>query len=562
MLPLGRLGYPPLRPVVSVAPALFLAACSADLLQPRAASPDEAEGRAGSNGGSVIGREPEPGTGETARCETSASPIRRLSRFELERTLEAVFPQASLPDLNIPEDQAPFGFDNDHDALRANAIFVEEQLAFAESFSRSFGPTALGAIDCTDLDPAACGRRFVQTWGERVFRRPPEPVLVDELAALFGEGSLEDGAALALEAMLVLPEFLYHIDRPASEVTEAGTYALDAHSLASRLSYALWAAPPDDALITAAQSGRLESADGLRAEAERMLDDPRAQAGIRHFFAQWLDLGRLDRTTKLPEDGLDDELREAMKEETLQLVEALFFERAGTVRDLFTAPYTFVNEDLAELYGVELPAGEGPWFEVTVPGRSGVLTQASFLASHAHPGYKSPVLRGSFIVQNLLCLNLGSPPAEAESAMVPEQTDRLVTNRQRYDAITMSTPDCSYCHEVINNAGYAYETFDTMGRFVTEEEGVPIDASGELLEVPYRDALGLNEALGDDPRTVECATRGMLRYLFGGAPAGLDPCVVDAVADEVVAADGSLRELVLAVVTHPEFRSLRLDPAP
>ena len=562
MLPLGRSARPRLRSALRATPALLAAACSADLLQPRTSGPDDPVERSDSNGGAIVDGRPGDPDGETPSCEEGSSPIRRLSRFELERTLAAVFPQASLPELDLPRDQSPYGFDNDHDALRANAIFVEEQLSFAETFSRGYGPTALAEVDCAGLDPAECGRRFVRMWGERLFRRPPDAALVDELAMLFEGGTPEEGAALALEAMLLLPQFLYHIERPDSDVTEAGDYPLDAHSFASRLSYALWAAPPDTALVEAARDGRLDSAEGIRAEAERMLDDARARGGIRHFFAQWLDVERLDQTSKLPEDGLDDGLREAMKEETLRTVEALFFDRAGTVRDLYEAPFTFVNRELAELYGVPLPAGDGPWFEVSIPNRSGVLTQASFLASHAHPGYKSPVLRGSFIVQRLLCLNLGSPPAEAESAMVPERTDELVTNRQRYDAITMSTPDCSYCHEIINNAGYAFETFDTMGRYVTEESGVSIDNSGELLDMPYRDALGLNDALGDDPRTVECATRRMLRYLFAGAPAGLDPCVVDAVADDVLAADGGLRELVLAVVTHPEFRTLRLEPAP
>lgn len=493
-------------------------------------------------------------------CETGPSPIRRLSRFELERTLQASFPGYDLPSLDLPDDQAPYGFDNDHDALRANSLWVEAQMEFAAEAARRAASQALSEVDCADLDDAVCASRFVDHWGGRLFRRPPTSQEVDQVAALFSGGvNREQGATLALQAMLSMPEFTYHIELPATDVDGPGTYPLSPESLAARLSYALWAAPPDQALVAAARAGELDDAEGLRAQAERMLQDPRARSGVDHFFAQWLDLGRLDRTSKLPEDGFDPALREAMKQETLRLVEALVFEREGSLEDLLTSPTTFLNADLAELYGVAVPDGGEEWFEATVPGRSGVLGHASFLASHSHPGNKSLVLRGTFILQRILCEPLGSPPPEAEGAMIPTDAE-LMTNRERYDALTMSSPDCAFCHEVINNAGYAYENYDTMGRFVTDENGVGIDATGNLMGSAYRDALELNAILGRDDAVVDCATENLLRYVFAGSPAGLDPCVMEDVAHQVGAEGGSLRELLLAVVSHPEFRTLRLDP--
>ncbi len=500
---------------------------------------------------------------EPTECATGETPIRRLSHFELERTLQAYFPQDVIPNLELPQDQAPYGFDNDHDALRANGILVEAQFELAAELSSGFAAAALSAVDCSEIDAAACGVRFSDHWGSKLFRRP----LTREEAASYGsffgpDLTLEQGATLALRALLASPDFLYHIELPATEVTAPGAYPLAPHSLAERLSYALWAAPPDPALLAAAEAGRLSSAEGMRAEAERMLADERARVGLRHFFGQWLDLDRLDRTSKLPEDGFDWRLREAMKEETLRLAEHLLFDDGGRVEDLLTSRTTFINASLAELYGVEVPADAAEWFPATIAGRAGVLSQASFLASHAHPRQKSPVLRGSFVLERLLCLNLGSPPAEAEMAMVPEGMGEPSTNRERYDAVTMTSPDCSYCHEFINNAGYAFENFDTMGRFVTDEDGVTIDASGELLGASYGDAVELARNLGSDPATVGCITENFLRYVFAGSPAGLDPCVLEDIVADVTINDGSLRELVLAVVSHEEFRTLRLNPAP
>lgn len=496
-------------------------------------------------------------------CSVAPTPLRRLSHREYENTLSAVFPSVELPDLQLPEDQRPHEFDNDVEALGASSLLVERYVDVGEVVaSRVVADAPEDVMVCADPsedERLGCGEQIVRTVGRRLFRRPLTDEQVREYTRFFRapEGaSFDEQVELTLTFMLAAPEFLYRFEEPIRPIGPGETAPLDPYSLASRLSFFLWESGPDDALLDAAGSGELSTEAGLRAQAERMLEDERARAAFVRFHEQWLDFERLDLVTKAEADGFDDALRESMRTESRMFVEHVLFDEGGTVADLLTSNRTFVNARLAELYGVEPPSSE--WAEVELPDRSGFLTQATFLASHAHPDKPSPVLRGVFLLERVLCSELGAPPpnAEAMAASATEEVSGPLTNRQLYDLMT-EPAQCQACHERINPAGYAFEHYDTMGRYrETEDTGLEIDASGQLEDFAFTDANDLAAQLAASERVQRCVARKWVRFAFGGGPMENASCFVDDLTAEMLESGGSIRDLQMAIVLHPSFATM------
>ena len=508
------------------------------------------------------------GEGETGETEAEDEqevdpgaklPARRLSHFEYQNTLRDLFPHIEVPELSLPADPSSEGFDNDGEALLPSTLLIEHYDEVARgvaSLASEDLPTLLG---CDPNEGAVCAQHFVDDFGARAFRRPLSEQERADLMVFYaeapGDTDMRAGTELTVALILQSPQFLYRIELPpeGEEPPEPGAFApLGAYEVASRLSYFLWSSMPDAALLEAAASGALSSAEELEAQARRMLDDPRAKDAFLHFHEQWFELGRVDTVSKLPEANFDDAMREAAKEEARRFVEHVIFDERGTLDDLLTSNRTFVNDRLAEVYGVAAPE-PGTWAEVELDAsqRAGFMTQVAFLAGHGHPLNPSPVLRGVYSLEDVLCWPLGSPPAVAEAMMIPEAPPDQ-TNREAYEALT-AADECQFCHEVINPVGFAFEHYDTLGRWRDQDNGQAVDASGSFQDDSFVGAPEMMSKLAARSDVHRCVAKKWLRFAYGGGRV-LDTDTILADTEAAFAAvDYSITELMVAIVTNPRF---------
>ncbi len=498
------------------------------------------------------------------------TPVRRLSHFEYWNTLHALYPEVAFPDIPLPADNRPHEFDNDAEALKATGALVERYMTIAKQLVGALrdADKLKTLVPCADPAPVeradilACGEEFVRTEGARLFRRPLTTGEVTEYMVLFEDEELQEASfaqlqGYTLQLMMAAPEFLYRFEKPSQQIAPGESAPLDAWALASRLSYFLWGSAPDAELRQHAADGSLNDPEVLRAQAERMLADERARGVFVHFHEQWLDMERLDVVVKKDEENFDGALRDAMWMQGLMFIDQVLYADEGTIEDIFTSPRTFINDDLAPLYGEAAPA-EQEWAEISPEGRAGWLTQPAFLASHGHPDKPSPVLRGTFVLDRVLCKGVGAPPpnAEAMGAAKEEEASGPLTNRELYDLTTNSEAPCTGCHVRINPPGYALESFDTMGRWRTQESnGLPIDTTGSFDDFAFDGAKDLATQLAASEQVETCVTKKWLRYAWSGGPLESSPCLIQDVIEEARSEGGAIRikDLQLAIVTHPWF---------
>ena len=445
------------------------------------------------------------------------------------------------------------------------------------SIAGPFNPTGIGETpsrdrifscrpaDATVEEAESCGTAIIASLARRAYRRPVTFGDIEQLAGFYregyAEGGFEAGVETALRALLTSPEFLFRIERDPAGV-EAGTaYPVSDLELASRLSFFLWSSLPDDELIEAAADGRLRDADVLRAQVRRMLADPRAGTLTSNFASQWLHLRNLDAVQPdaraFPD--FDDNLRQGFRTETELLFRSVV-EEDRSATDLLTADYTFLNERVATHYGV--PGIYGDHFRrVGLPPdspRAGLLGHGSILTVTSYATRTSPVLRGKWILENLLGTPPPPPPPNvpplgesASSTEVLSMRERMVSHRQN--------PACAVCHRIMDPAGLSMENFDAIGRWRDAEGGAAIDASGNLPGgESFEGVAGLRQALLDRPDVfVGTLTEKLLIYALGR---GLDHADAPAVRTIVNAASGDdyrLSSLILGIVQSPPFQMRR-----
>jgi hypothetical protein len=338
---------------------------------------------------------------------------------------------------------------------------------------------------CDPASGSACVERILTNLARRAYRRP---VGSDEVRSLqrfvqlaqADGGSVDDGLQLAIQAMLVSPNFLFRIERDADPRDPAAVHQVSPFELASRLSYFLWSSMPDDDLFALAESGRLNEPAVLQAQVERMLADPRASAFAANFAGQWLETRNLDSVAPDPDRfrEWDAGLREAMKTET-----ALFFEHVlrenRPIDEFINADYTFLNERLAAHYGI---AGvTGPEFRrvpLTTNQRGGVLSQAAVLTVSSYPTRTSPVLRGKYVLQNIL--GAPPPPPPPDVASLDEGGIGEIRSMREQLELHRANPVCASCHRNMDPLGFGLENYDAIGRWRDLDGQFPVDASGTL----------------------------------------------------------------------------------
>lgn len=426
-------------------------------------------------------------------------------------------------------------------------------------------------VGCLPAAPGdACVTDFVQRFGRRVYRRPLHTeeqarwlVMATELA----DGDPWQGLRYAVSGMLQSPHFLYRVELGEPDPLDPTRLRYTSHEMASRLAFLLWNSTPDDALLDAAAAGDLLSEVGLRAETDRLLADPRARTAIRDFFAQFLDLGRLDGISRDPVRYplFTPTLIASMRTEVELMVEDLVYRQQGDIRSMFSTRHTFVNSDLAALYGVpaegatpitfvpvELPA-DGP--------RAGLLTMGAFLTMNAHETENSPTSRGKYVRTRVLCQDVPPPPPDVDLKLDPEQAEGK-TLRERLEQ-HRSDPMCAGCHAFVDPPGFLFEHFNPIGAWQDLDNGFPIDSSGDLDGKPLADARGLADLLADDPRVGPCIVTQLYRHAIGRRDVASEKPAIAEVSDEFADQGHRFRELLHILVTSDLFRTVaeeEIDP--
>ena len=439
------------------------------------------------------------------------------------------------------------------------------------------GARARRAIfSCTparQADETPCAREILSNLTRRAFRRPVTAADVDPLlasyAAGYEAGGFESGIQWALEALLVSPEFLFRVERHPPDVEPGTPYRLSDVDLASRLSFFLWSSIPDDELLALAEAGRLREPTVLERQVRRMLDDPRSRALTANFAGQWLFLRNL--RTVAPNAVLfptfDDNLREAFRRET-----ELFFDsqvRADRgVLDLLGADYTFLNDRLARHYGI--PGVYGSHYRrVRYPDerRAGLLGHGSILTVTSHPNRTSPVVRGKWLLENLLGSPPPPPPPDIPALVENDEGGAPATVRARMEQ-HRSNPTCAACHAKMDPLGFALENFDAVGqwRSTDAEAGAPIDASGTLPDgTPFTTPAEFRRGLLAEPwasEFVATVIEKLMTYAVGRGLDYHDAPAVRAIRREAETTGYRWSSIVLGIARSAPFRMRRMpDPA-
>ena len=404
----------------------------------------------------------------------------------------------------------------------------------------------------------ACATEFFSRIGPLIFRRPLTDGDIQAVVAASNEGgrlseSFYTGLALGLETMLVSPRFLFDIDVTEPDPAASGSRRLDAYSKASRLSFFLWNTTPDLELLDAAANGTLHTEEGLSVQVERLLASPRVEDAVRMFFSDMLEFERIEDLAKDPViyPQFVRTVKADMQEQTLRTIVDLLLTENGDYRDLLTTRRTFMTRALSVVY--RLPVGEGDeWTPYELPEdgpRAGLLTQMSFLATFSHDGRSSATLRGRAVRELLLCQPVPEPPANVNFSAVedtrsterPTARDRLTPHRTRRA--------CAACHQIMDPIGLSLENFDGVGAYRTEENGAPIDASGELDGIGFDDPVALGQVVSEHPDLPACLVNRLSEYAMRRSLTDGETAWVDDLTATFAAHEYRLRDLLRVIAT-------------
>jgi hypothetical protein len=494
--------------------------------------------------GGVPSGEPTCGADGQARA-----PLRRMTRLEYDNTVRDLLGDTTAPAGKFTPDEQVAGFAANSVAPLSKGQ-LDEYLGAAEDLAAAAVAERWDDVVGCDVDALACVDTFIAEFGRRTFRRALTDVQLADYRQLFDSARDEfgatDAAAAVITAMLMSPHFLYHVEPTAGEPGQL--VALDDFAVASRLSYFLWASMPDDALLDAAAAGELADPDALRDHARRLLEDPRADAAIASFHAQWLGTEGLGNATKDPElfPEWTPELVASIERETGDFAAEVVRKGDGSLRTLLTADWTVADGALADMYGVDSPDAQPHVVALDGDTRAGVLTQIGFLAANAHAAEVSWVHRGKFVREQLLCDVLPPPPPGVEV-------------NEPNDPSRVEDPNCKGCHLMMDPIGMGFDNYSAVGVFhAVDEGGNAIDTAGEVVGVEeigtFDGAVELAHALAESPQVHDCVTRQWFRYATRRADVPSDDCTVDALVEAFADSDLNVRELMVAIAASDAFR--------
>ena len=418
-------------------------------------------------------------------------------------------------------------------------------------------------LSCNPASGRRCIERIITDLASRAYRRQATRREIDALLKFVDEGSrgrsAEEGIQLAIQAMLMSPNFLFRIERDPNPRDPRAIHDVSPFELASRISYFLWSSMPDAELMTLAASGKLRDHKTLDAQVDRMLADPRASAFANNFAGQWLETRNLDIVKPDPDTfkAWDADLRDAMKRETTMFFEYVLRENRP-LNDFLTADYTFLNERLANHYGIAGVTGpEMRRVALQTDRRGGVLSQGAVLTVSSYPTRTSPVIRGKYVLQNIL----GIPPAPPPGDIPPLEEGAAAAGRSPREQLERhrSNPTCATCHRNMDQLGFGLENYDAIGRWRDQDGKFPVDSTGMLPDGQRFKTPGEMRTLlvSHLPQFSRTLTERMMTYALGRGLKPFDRRAVDSVQRAVAADSYRFQTLVREVIHSVPFRSRR-----
>jgi hypothetical protein len=499
-------------------------------------------------------------------------PVLRLTNLEYRNSLRDLFGVAMAPAVD--------GFVSDAKDINGSGFSAGAQMTTgsdarqfldaSEALAAKLLPIVPTLLPCNPLPTAVaaqetCAKQFIAQFGLKAFRRP---VSAEEAADLFAVFKAQSGADIAatfpqaiasvIEAMIQSPLFLYR-GAPGPAATRDGAFVrLDGYEVASRLSYLLWASAPDDALLQAAAANQLSTPEQIEPQARRMLSDAKAKESVADFHFQWLSLSDV---RKVPKDASFTNYTPAvggsMLDESSQFVADLFIgpKATGSLETLLSSSSSYVNDALAKLYELPNVTGAALQLKPLDPNqRSGLLTQGSFLASHATAQESHPIRRGVAIYTRLIsCEPLVVPPNLVIPPIAEPQPGQ--TTRERFAQHTSSS--CASCHRLFDDLGFAFEHYDAVGGYRMQDQGKAVNAAGTLRlpsgEVKFEDAIGLTKALSQAKEVRQCVTKQWMRYALRRKEVAGDGASLLAANTAFAKSSYDMRELVVALTKTRAF---------
>jgi hypothetical protein len=503
------------------------------------------------------------------------APLRRLTRAEYDNTIRDLLDDPSRP-------AGAFAGDLDAEGtgfVRGGAVSAVDARHLLEA-AEKVSATAVRRLDallpCAPVPTAAkeqdaCVRTFVGRFARRAFRRPPTTAEVESLLATYSRARAEPGNSFAdavgvvLQVVLQSPSFLYRWELgPDRPIREGALVRFNHHEVASRLSYALWASMPDQMLFAAADAGQLGTPDAVERQARRMLADPKAKEMLADFGSQWLAITDLLLTSKDAKayPSYSPALARAMEAEHRAFLWHVIGPTGdGKLETLLTAPSSFVDEQLAKVYGLQGITGatlrQTP---LDATRRAGLLTQTAFLTAHAAAAGSHPIKRGKEILERLLCAELPVPPPDIPDVAPPGAN---VSTRERF-AVHGKSACAAGCHALMDPLGFAFEHFDGIGAYRETDGGKPVDASGAVAlgggDRPFRNAVELARTLSTSAEVRQCVVKQLLRYAWKRKEVPGDAASLAAAGAAFARAGFDLREALVALVRTRSF--LYRQPSP
>ena len=473
---------------------------------------------------------------------------------------------------SFPVDEVGEGFDNIGSVLALPPVLMEKYLDAAEQVTEAIKEDNVAWKHTFDNLNRTSGfdedraKLSIRSLARKAYRRPIDENEIKRLMKLFEIARATESDVVSIlfvtQGIIASPQFLFRAEEDAAAFDKAGEDAegheptpLDSHAIASRLSFFLWSSIPDEELSLLADEGKLTEPEQITAQVERMLLDSKSRAFVDNFFGQWLQLRLMSSVSPDPElfPTFSDKLRDAMREETLHYIHELI-KRNGSVLELLDSDYTYLNEALAEHYGIEGVEGE-QFQKVALKNdrRGGVLTHASVLTLTSNPTRTSPVKRGKWILDNVLGTPPPPPPPDVPEL---EEGDELLGSLRERMKQHRENPSCAVCHRKMDALGFGFENFDAIGSWRDKDGRYDIDASGELPDgSTFNKPAELRKILlSSSSDFTNCLTRKLLTYGLGRGLSSRDKCVVDDIVEHVENHDHQFSELIFAIVTSDTFR--------
>ncbi|MEM6994912.1 MAG: DUF1592 domain-containing protein [Myxococcota bacterium] len=505
--------------------------------------------------------------GECSKPEGPDAPLRRMTRAQYNNTVAALIGDTTAPAASFAQDEQIGAFASNAIAT-VSVLAVEQYMDAAETLAATAVEDLDTLLPCTPetMGEDACASEFITDFGRRAYRRPLTADEVSRAQAVFESGrdgaTFADGIRLVVQAMLQSPNFLYHFEYGVEG--EGPMVAMRPHEVANRLSYFIWGSMPDGTLFEAADAGELETREQIEAQAYRMLADDKAEEAFGSFHRQWLGVHELETIQKDNElfPAWSTALAHAMTTEAERFGSYVIRNDDGRLETLLTANYTVANAELAAFYGAQPPTetdADGFGVVELDPGqRAGVLTQAGWLAEHAHANQTSPVFRGILVREQLLCQPLPQPPDTVNDT--PPDIDPDATAKERFEQL-LEDPTCATCHIQVNPIGFGFENYDAIGNYREMDGNVAVDAVGELeftdVDGDFDGAPELAARLAQSELVAKCVAKQWSRFATGRIEQQQDLCALDDIYARFEESDRNIQELIVGIAGSDMMRFIR-----